>query len=116
MRQRRHIVLAVTGVLVVTFLVYTALSSSSRSTAPAVSLKPQDKKSTPVQTITVQHGTISQRITATGDILADARVEVFPKVEGHLRELRVEEGDRVRAGQVTAQIADDDLRAAVARA
>jgi multidrug efflux pump subunit AcrA (membrane-fusion protein) len=116
MRQRRHIVLAVTGVLVVTFLVYTALSSSSRSTAPAVSLKPQDKKSTPVQTITVQHGTISQRITATGDILADARVEVFPKVEGHLRELRVEEGDRVRAGQVMAQIADNDLRAAVARA
>jgi multidrug resistance efflux pump len=66
--------------------------------------------------MTVQRGAICQQLLATGDIRADARVEVFPKIEGHLRELRVEEGDRVRAGQVLAQIADDVLQAEVARA
>jgi multidrug efflux pump subunit AcrA (membrane-fusion protein) len=64
----------------------------------------------------VQRGTISQQLVATGDILAAARVDVFPKIEGHLRELQVEEGDRVRAGQEIASLADDALKAAVARA
>jgi multidrug resistance efflux pump len=64
----------------------------------------------------VQRGAISDQLLATGDILADARVDVFPKVEGHLRELRVEESDRVQAGQVIAQIANEDLQAEVARA
>jgi multidrug resistance efflux pump len=103
-------------VLVVALLAYNSLYSSSPSTEPAVALKSQVEKQTPVRTIMVQYGTISQQITATGDIVADARVEIFPKVEGHLHALRVEEGDRVRAGQVLAQIADDDLKAAVARA
>jgi multidrug efflux pump subunit AcrA (membrane-fusion protein) len=69
-----------------------------------------------VQTLTVQLGTIGQQLTATGDIIADARVEVFPKIEGYLQELPVEEGDLVHAGQVIARINDTELQAAVARA
>jgi len=57
----------------------------------------------------VQRGEISQQLVVTGDILAAARVDVFPKVAGHLRELQVEEGDRVHAEQELARIADDDL-------
>jgi multidrug efflux pump subunit AcrA (membrane-fusion protein) len=59
---------------------------------------------------------MQQQLMATGDILAEARVDVFPKVAGHLHELRVEEGDHVHAGQVLAQMADEALKAEVARA
>lgn len=116
MRRRRHVVLAAVGLLVVTVLVYTFLWPLSRSTSPAASPQSRAERPTSVYTLTVQQGAISQQLLGTGDILADARVAVFPQVEGHLRELRVEEGDRVQAGQVIAQIANDDLQAEVARA
>jgi multidrug efflux pump subunit AcrA (membrane-fusion protein) len=116
MRRKRHVVLAAVGLLVVTVLAYTLLWPSSRSTSPAASPQPRAERPASVRLMTVQRGAISQQLLATGDILADARVEVFPKVEGHLRELGVEEGDRVQAGQVIAQIANDDLQAEVARA
>jgi multidrug efflux pump subunit AcrA (membrane-fusion protein) len=66
--------------------------------------------------MTVQKGTIARQITGTGDIRAEARVEVFPKVEGPIQALLVEEGDRVTAGQVMARIADAEFQARVARA
>ena len=116
MRRKRHIVLAAIGLLAVSVLAYTLLWPSSRTTSPAASPQPRAEKPSSVYTMTVQRGAIREQLLGTGDILADARVEVFPQVEGHLRELRVEEGDEVQAGQVIAQIVDDDLQAEVARA
>jgi len=106
------------GVLVLAGVVYSFLRPESRSADPAAAPQPkaQAEKTTAVHTIKVKRGAISQQLLVTGDVLAAARVEVFPKVEGHLRELRVEEGDRVQAGQEIASIFDDDLQAAVARA
>jgi multidrug efflux pump subunit AcrA (membrane-fusion protein) len=100
MRRGRHLVLATAGFLVVAFLVYTSLDSSSRSPGPAASLTSQDDRATAVRTTTVQRGTMPQRLMATGDILAEARVDVFPKVAGHLHELQGEEGDHVHAALV----------------
>jgi multidrug efflux pump subunit AcrA (membrane-fusion protein) len=54
-------------------------------------------------------------MTATGDVLAATQVDVFSKVEGRLRELRVAQGDHVQAGQVIARIADDELQARMER-
>ena len=118
MFRRRSIVLLTLGVLVLAGVVYSFLRPESRSVDPAAAPQPNAKaeKATAVHTIKVERGAISQQLLVTGDVLAAARVEVFPKVEGHLRELRVEEGDRVQAGQEIASIFDDDLQAAVARA
>jgi membrane fusion protein (multidrug efflux system) len=118
MFRRRSIVLLTLGVLVLAGVVYSFLRPESRSADPAAAPQPkaQAEKTAAVHTIKVKRGAISQQLLVTGDVLAAARVEVFPKVEGHLRELRVEEGDRVRAGQEIASIFDDDLQAAVARA
>jgi multidrug efflux pump subunit AcrA (membrane-fusion protein) len=116
MRRKRQVVFAAVGLLIITSLIYTLLWSSPRSTSLAASPPLQAERPTSVRIMVVQQGSISQQLLATGDILAAARVEVFPKVEGHLRELRVEEGDRVQAGQMIAQIANDDLKAEVARA
>lgn len=115
MRRGRHIVLAAASFLIVMFLAYTFFDSSPRSSGSAASLTSQDDRATPVRTIIVQRGTMRQQLMATGDILAEAKVDVFPQVEGHLRELRVEEGSRVHAGQVLAHMADDALKAEVAR-
>jgi HlyD family secretion protein len=116
MRRKRHVVFAAVGLLIVTVLAYTLLWPSSRTTSPAASPQSRAERATSVYTVTVQRGVIRDQLLGTGDILADARVEVFPQVEGHLRALRVEEGDQVQAGQVIAQIVDDHLQAEVARA
>jgi multidrug efflux pump subunit AcrA (membrane-fusion protein) len=117
MFRKRSIVLVTLGLLVLAgVVVYPFLRADSRSADPAAAPQPKAAKPTAVHTMIVQRGTISQQLVATGDILAAARVEVFPKIEGHLRELRVEEGDRVRAEQELARIADDDLKVEVARA
>jgi HlyD family secretion protein len=116
MFRRRSIVLVIFGLLVLAGVIYPFLRSGSRSPDPAAAPQPKAAGPTAVHTVTVQRGTISQQLVVTGDVLAAARVDVFPKVEGHLRELRVEEGDRVRAEQELARIADDDLKVGVARA
>lgn len=116
MRHGRHLVLAITAVLVLACLAYLWWEPASQATSTAAPARATAQKPVPVQTLTVQRGTISVQLTATGDIRAHARVDVFPQAEGHLRELQVEEGDRVQAGQVIAQMADADRQAAVARA
>jgi multidrug efflux pump subunit AcrA (membrane-fusion protein) len=106
------------GVLVLAGVLYSFLRPESRSADPAAAPQPKAKaeKTTAVHTVKVTRGEISQQLLVTGDVLAAARVEVFPRVEGHLREIRVEEGDRVQMGQEIASIFDDDLKVAVARA
>jgi HlyD family secretion protein len=121
MFRRRSIVLLTLGVLVLAGVVYSFLRPESRSADPAAAPQPKAEKTkaekpTAVHTVKVQRGAISQQLTATGDVHAAAKVDVFPKVEGHLREIRVEEGDRVQAGQEIASIIDDALKVAVARA
>lgn len=116
MFRRRSIVLGTLGLLVLAGVVYSFLRPLSRSADPAAAPQPKAEKPTAVHTMKVQRGTISQELVVTGDVLAAARVEVFPKVEGHLREIRVEEGDHVRAGQEIASIVDDALKARVAHA
>ena len=116
MFRRKSIVLVTFGLLVLAGLLYSFLRPDSRSADPAAAPQPKAATPTAVHTVTVQRGAISQQLVATGDVLAAARVEVFPKIEGHLRQLWVEEGDHVRAGQTIANMFDDDLKAEVAHA
>jgi HlyD family secretion protein len=116
MRRRFRLILSLVSLIVVIFVFYTSFFATSRSQGPSASTKSKSDRPIPVQTTTVQRGSISQQTMATGDILAVARVEVFSKVEGRLQELRVEQGDPVQAGQVIAQIDDAELKARAERA
>jgi len=58
---------------------------------------------------------VTDRIFASGTIEAD-EVEISPKVQGRLARLYVDEGDRVQAGQVVAQLDTRELGAQVAQA
>ena len=108
--------LAIVLVVGAAVLAYTYLLPVPAADSPAASQEPPAVKPFPVHTVIARHGTITQSILVTGDILAEARVEVFPKIAGHLEELVVVEGDRVGAGQVIARIANAEFQARVARA
>jgi len=55
-------------------------------------------------------------LTASGYLVARREAVVSAKIQGRLSELRVEEGDVLRQGEIIAQLESDDYRAQVARA
>lgn len=107
--------LSLVSLVAIALLVY-AYFPTSQAQSDAAPNKSDTPKPVPVHVITVQQGAISQQTTATGDILAAAKVGVFSKVEGRIRAFGVEQGDTVQAGQVIAQIDDAELKARRERA
>ncbi len=72
-----------------------------------------------VETTTVQSITPTQSqtvLTATGYTYARTRAAVGSKIIGRVVDLRVDEGDRVRRGDVITVLDSDDLRAALRQA
>ncbi|PYT10833.1 MAG: hypothetical protein DMF51_17325 [Acidobacteria bacterium] len=65
----------------------------------------EDKEKTPVP-----------YISSTANLVADAEVRVLSEAEGRVAELLVEEGDRVKKGQVLAQLVKNDAEIAVKKA
>jgi len=64
----------------------------------------------PVETATVSHGDIYAMYSGTAPIEAFADATVIAKVGGEVREILVEEGDDVAAGQLLARLDGDRLR------
>ncbi len=54
--------------------------------------------------------------TSVGSVVSDQRVEVASRLSGYVREMRVQEGDAVRVGQVLARIEAADVDSGIARA
>jgi len=67
-----------------------------------------------VEVVLPTRGPAVDAIYATGTVEPSVLVPVAPRVAGHLRELLVDEGARVRKGQVLARLDDTDLQSAVA--
>lgn len=70
----------------------------------------------PVEASEVNRGNISAYYSNTATLEAEYEATVVSKVRGILKEIHVEEGDYVKAGQVIAQIEDDQYRIEAARA
>ena len=69
------------------------------------------------QTVTVakaQRGVAVQAVYATGTVEAGITIRIAPQVAGRLFELKADEGQIVKAGDVLARLDDSDLRASVA--
>lgn len=69
-----------------------------------------------VQTATVQQESLTITITANGIVQPEQSVNVSPKSAGILKELRVQEGDRVQQGQILAQMDSSSLAGALTQA
>lgn len=54
--------------------------------------------------------------TTVGSVVSDQRVEVASRLSGYIREIRVQEGDRVRRGQVLAHLDAADVEGGIRQA
>jgi membrane fusion protein (multidrug efflux system) len=70
----------------------------------------------PVEISTPKVGEMLAVYTGTAAINADRAAIVMPKITAEIRQVLVEEGDHVRAGQVLARLDDDQLRLQAAQA
>jgi len=67
-------------------------------------------------TVPVESQVLTVRITANGRVQPVQTVNISPKATGILRELLVEQGDRVRAGQIIARMENEDVAARMMQA
>ena len=68
----------------------------------------------PVEVATTQRAEMAALYTGTAPVEADRKAFVMPKVQGEIRQVLADEGQRVRAGQVLARLDGDKLRLEVA--
>lgn len=66
------------------------------------------EKTVNVRTVTVARETVRPYIEAVGSLEPDKEVVVSSEVEGVIREMLVDEGDRVSRGMVLARVSDTD--------
>jgi membrane fusion protein (multidrug efflux system) len=62
----------------------------------------------PVEVVGVSSGSVSTYITATANLIPEEEVQVLAEAEGRVTRLLVEEGDRVKAGQLLAALLRDE--------
>jgi HlyD family secretion protein len=67
-------------------------------------------------TVPVESQALTVRITANGKVQPVQTVNISPKATGILRELLVEQGDRVRKGQIIARMESEDVSARMMQA
>jgi HlyD family secretion protein len=101
MRRSRKIAL---GVLALVALAGAGLVRQRRSQAPAA------------KTVRAERGTIERIVVASGTVEPEHLVEVRSKVSGIVERFHVDAGERVKTGQVVAEIDRQTLEAAVREA
>lgn len=68
----------------------------------------------PVEVATTQRADMAALYTGTAPVEADRKAFVMPKVQGEIRQVFADEGERVKAGAVLARLDGDRLRLEVA--
>ena len=63
-----------------------------------------------VEAAPVARAEIEERLELVGNLVGAATVEVAPRVDGRLREIRVRLGDPVTEGQIVGRVEDDELQ------
>ncbi len=73
------------------------------------------KKTKKVQISEAKRVTITEVVSASGKVQPEDEVRLSPDVSGEIREIFVEEGDSVRAGQLLLKIRPDNFKSALER-
>src|SRR6266478_4791257 len=96
-RRRRQIIFGASGLFVLWLIVSIALSKR--------------EKPIPVTTEKAVRKTILQTVSATGKIQPEVEVKISPEVAGEIIELPVEDGMRVKKGDLLVKIMPDSYKA-----
>jgi len=62
-----------------------------------------------VNSAVAEYGAVSEAVTLVGSLRAQEQVDVNPRVSGRVKTVLVDIGDRVQAGDLLAEIEDDEL-------
>lgn len=90
--------------IAVPIVVYFVYVTAVQQVTPAVKVN-----TATVQLITGAEAAVE--LVATGYVVAQVKADVSSKATGRLRRLNVEEGDSVRAGEILAELENDDIKA-----
>jgi RND family efflux transporter MFP subunit len=74
----------------------------------------EEARAVPVEVATTQRADMAALYTGTAPVESDRKAFVMPKVQGEIRQVLADEGQRVKAGQVLARLDGDKLRLEVA--
>ncbi len=102
-KSRRRLVFAGAGVVVLALL---GLVAARRGSTPI----------DPSRLATIEKGDLARSVVATGKVQPLTKVEIKSKASGLVKRLHVDYGDRVRQGQVLAELDREQLEAAVREA
>ena len=105
-RKKRRRLILFSGLGVVLILIVVGVAAALR---PNTAIDP-DKLAT------VERGEVARSVVATGKIEPLTKVEVKSKASGIVEKIYVDAGQKVKAGQVLADLDKEQLRAAVAEA
>jgi len=117
-RRRRWVIagLAVAITLGGVFGVYAAKSGAAdaqQATADEMTADAKaEEEAIPVETTAVERADLASYISATANLVPETEVQVLAEREGRVARLLVEEGERVTAGQVLAELAKGDAEIA----
>ncbi len=91
-------------------------ASEGRSdAAKANPAKAEEEKTVPVEVATLARGPIESVLRFSTNIEAEQAVAVYSQAARQVVELRVEEGDRVKKGEVLVRLQDDEQKLQVAK-
>jgi HlyD family secretion protein len=102
-KKKRTGVLLAAGSLVATALVVLAVAAMSGG----------GTKIDPAKLEKVERGDLAKSVVATGKVTPITRVEVKSKASGIVKKLYVDYGDRVKSGQVLAELDREEIEASV---
>lgn len=100
----------------VAFLAMISTSCSSQTQSKNVENNADSTAAIPVETAMATRGAISAYYSTTATLEAEEEAMVVAKVQGILKSLNVEEGHYVKAGQVMADLEDEQLAIEASRA
>jgi len=104
-KRRRRIIYAIIGVAVVLLAVIGLIAATRGGT-----------KIDPSKLAKVERGDLAKSVVATGKVEPITKVEIKSKASGIVKKLYVEYGDRVKKGQVLADLDKEEIEAQVAKA
>ncbi len=67
----------------------------------------------PVAAAEARTGSLVEEVMGTGTLEARVRTTISPRIQEHLDEVLVDQGDAVKAGQLLARLSDADIRAQI---
>ena len=102
----KKLIIAIIGVIIIGIVVL-RIATRQRSSTSEVAASIVSK---PVEVVQARRATIESVLQLSGTIVPNSKVTVFPEVSGRLVEMRVDEGSRVKNGDIMAVIDHDELK------